>query len=53
MIRPYLRVLINYHKPTVESSNDSDDERGEWNVQLLMQNNCISAKNLEDTCTIY
>ena len=33
MIRPYLRDLINDHKPTVElnnEANDSDTERGEW-----------------------
>ena len=39
MIRPYLRDLINDHKPTVElnnEANDSDTERGERRVQLLM-----------------
>ena len=34
-------------------ANDSDAERGEWKVQLVMQNNCISVKNFEDTRTIY
>ena len=45
MIRIYLRDLINGHKPTAESNNevnDGDTERGEWKVQLVMQNNCIS-----------
>ena len=51
MIRPYLRDLINNHKPTEELTNDS--ERGEWKMQLVMQNNCISVKNFEDTRTIY
>ena len=27
--RPYLRDLINDHKPTAELNNDSDAERGE------------------------
>ena len=46
MIRPYLRNLINYHKPTAKLNNDSDAEHGEWKVQLVMQNNCISVKSL-------
>ena len=48
--------MINDHKPTVElnnEANDSDAERGEWKIQLVMQNNCISVKNFEDTCAIY
>ena len=48
--------MINDHKPTVKlnnEANDSDAERGEWKVQLVMQNNCISVKNFEDTRTIY
>ena len=57
MIRPYLRDLINNHKPLTElndEANDDDDtERGEWKIQLVMQNNCISTKNVEDTRTIY
>ena len=72
MIRPYLRDLINDHKPTTELSNEennsdtneennsdtnekdnSDTERGEWKLQLVMQNNCISTKNFEETRTIY
>ena len=57
MIRPYLRDLINNHKPLTElndEANDDDDtERGEWKIQLVMQNNCISTKNFEDTRTIY
>ena len=33
--------------------NDTDTERGEWKIQLVMQNNCISFKNFEYTLTIY
>ena len=51
MIRPYLRDLINDYKHKTELSTDS--ERGEWKVQILMKNNCISNKNFEDTRTIY
>ena len=51
MIRPYLRDLINKHKPTEKLNNDS--ERGEWKLQLVMQNNCISVEYFEETCTIY
>ena len=56
MIRTYLRDLINRHKPTTEltdeASND-DNERGEWKIHLVMQNNCISTINFEDTRTVY
>ena len=56
IIRPYLRELINDHKPMTKSNieeNDSDSDRAEWKIQLLMQNTCISTKNFEKTCTIY
>ena len=53
MIRPYLRDLINGHKPTEELNNDGDSERVEWKVQVVMQNNCISTKDFEETQTIY
>ena len=52
MIRPYLRDLINYHNPTAKLNNDNCAERGEWKVQLVIQNNCISVKNFEDIRTI-
>ena len=52
VIRPYLRDLINNHKPTMESNNEEND-RAEWKIQLVMQNNFISNKNSEDTRTIY
>ena len=56
MIRPYLRDLINDHKPTTESNNEengSDADRAEWKIQLVTQNHCISTKNFEDTHSIY
>ena len=56
MIRPYLRDLVNRHKPTSELTNETynrNDERGEWKIQLVMYNNCISTKHFEDTRTIY
>ena len=56
MIRPYLRDLINDHKPTMEltnKANSSDTKRGEWKLQLVMRNNCISSKDFEETHTIY
>ena len=49
MIRPYLRDLISDHKPSTKlnnEANDSDTERGEWKIQLVMQNNFISLKML-------
>ena len=56
MIRPYLKDLINDHKPTMEltnKANNSDTERGEWKIQLIMQNNCISSEDFEEVCSIY
>ena len=78
MIRPYLRDLINEHKPTVElnntnsnnntnksnnntnnsnnntnNSNNEENDRAEWKIQLVMQNNFISIKDFRDTRTIY
>ena len=64
MIRPYLSDLMNEHKPTAElnntnnsnnsnNSNNNNTDRAEWKIQLVMQNNFISDKNFEDTCTIY
>ena len=57
MIRPYLRDLINEHKPidelNDESNDDNDTDRSEWKIQLTMQNSCISTKCFEETRTIY
>ena len=42
MIRPYLRDLINDHKPTTESNNEENEENDsnsdctEWKIQLVM-----------------
>ena len=33
-------------------ANDSDAERGEWKIQLVMQNNCTFVKTFEDARTI-
>ena len=49
LIRPYLRDLINDHKPTEElnnnnNNNNNNNDRAEWKIQLTMQNSCISAK---------
>ena len=62
MIRPYLRDLINDHKPTTESineeneeneENDSDADHAVQKIELVIQNGCISTKSFEVTCTIY
>ena len=52
MIRPHLRDLIGGNKPITELNNN-DDERGEWKIQVVMQNECISTKYFEDTRDIY
>ena len=51
MIRPYLRDLINEHKPIDESNDDTD--RAEWKIQLTMQNSCISTRSFAETRTLY
>ena len=54
MIRPYLRDLINDHKPTMElNNNNNDDNRSEWKIQLSMHNSCISTRKFEETRTIH
>ena len=56
IIRPYLRDLINDHKSSAElnnEANDSDTRCGEWKIQLVKQNNCVSTKYFEETHTIY
>ena len=56
MIRPYLRDLINEHKPIdepIDESNDNNGDRAEWKIQLTMQNSCISTKSFEETHTIH
>ena len=44
--------MIDNHKPTMES-NDKENDRAEWKIELVMQNNFISDKDFEDTWTIY
>ena len=73
VIRPYLRDLINEHRPIMElnnniinsnnntnnsynntnNSNNEENDRAEWKIQLVMQNNFISDKDFEDTYTIF
>ena len=56
MIKPYLRDLINDHKLTAElthRASNNDSERGEWKIQLVIQNNCISTKYFEENRNIY
>ena len=50
MIRPYLKKLINDHKPTTKL-NDKATEK--WKIRLLMQNKCISTKDFKESQTIY
>ena len=70
MITPYLRDLINNHKPTTESNNKEnngenkenheENDRVEWKIQLVMQNNfilkilalCIQQVNLQKCYSI-
>ena len=59
VITPYLRDLINEHRPTMElnssgnNNNNNNNNRAEWKIQLKMQNSCISTKYFEETRTIY
>ena len=49
MITPYLRDLINEHKPIDESNGESNDDidPAEWKIQLTMPNSCSSMKRFE------
>ena len=56
MIRPYLRDLINDHKAPVKLTDKAINNKsqfGEQKIQLVMLNNCISSKKLEETRSIY
>ena len=61
MIRPYLRDLINKHKPIEElnnnnnnsNNNNNDTDHGEWKLQLSMVINCISTRSFKDKRTIH
>ena len=55
MIRPYLRDLMNDHKTPMKTDKaiNNDSQFGEWKIQLLMLNRCISSTNFEETGFIY
>ena len=55
MIRPYLRGLINDQKTPMKADKviNNESQFGEWKIQLVMLNSCISSKNFEETCSIY
>ena len=56
MVRPYLRDLINNHKAPMKLTDkviNNKSQFGEWKIQLIMLNNCISSKYFEETCSIY
>ena len=42
IIRPYLHDLINHHKAS-----------GQWKIQLVILNRCISSENYKETRDIY
>ena len=42
IIRPYLKDLVNNYS-----------RAGEWKIQLVMLNRCISFKDFEETCSVY
>ena len=58
MIRPYLRDLINTHKPIErlnnnDNNNDNNDtDRGEWKIMLRMYIKCIFTKSFIETRTM-
>ena len=48
--------MINDHKLTAElthRASNNDSESGEGKIQLVIQNNCISTRDFEETRTIY
>ena len=55
MVRPYLRDLINDQKSPMKTDKiiNNESQFGEWKIQLVMLNKCISSKNFEETCSIY
>ena len=56
MIRPYLRALLNEHKPIDElndESHDDDTDCAECKIQLTRQNHCISTKSVKEPHAIY
>ena len=55
MMRPYLRDLINDHKPIMKlnNSNNNSKNRAEWKIQLITKDNFISVKDFEDNRIIF
>ena len=56
MIRPYLRDLINDHKLMElnnNNSNNNNNNRAEWKIELIIKNDFISVKNVENTRNIF
>ena len=56
MIGTYLRDFIKDHKTLMElisKVNINDTKFKECNIQLVMLTNCISAKDFEETRSIY
>ena len=61
VIRPYLRNLINDHKPIMELDNDNNNTNttnnntdcGEWEIMLRMYIKCISTKSFDETHTMH
>ena len=37
----------------INKANNSDTEREEWIIQLIIQNNCVSSKDFEEIGSIY
>ena len=54
MIIPYLRDLLNEHKPTAElnNNNNNNNNKAEWKIQLQMHIKCISTKSFENKRTM-
>ena len=44
---------LNNNDNNNSNNDNSKNDHAEWKIQLIMQNNFISVKSFEDTCTIY
>ena len=58
MIRPYLRDMINNHKPPIKLKSPSgeiidDDTFGEWKIHLTMHINFISSRDSGEIRSMY
>ena len=47
MIRPYLRDLVNEHKPIAELNNNNNNNRAERKIQLTMRISFISTRSFK------